>query len=343
MLLSPGGGDPLYRKAVRASMGAVLEVPFARLARWPDGLREISARRATASSRSRRARRWRSTRCRRRRPSGAAPRERGRGALRRRPRRGGRGGAHPDRRVGRLAQRRHRRRHRAPPPGAAALRSVRILIAGCGYVGQRARARSSRPRATTSSACAGAPGRCRRACCRSPRTSPTRRRCARCPAPSTRWSTPPRRTGGDDAAYRAVYANGVARLARRAGACDRFLLISSTSVYGQDDGAVGGRDVADGAGAASGAAACSRARRSSRERHRAASALRSAASTGRAARGSSTRRAPARLAPPRRAAALHEPHPPRRRRGRARAPPRPRRARAASTSESTRARRRGDL
>ena len=42
VLLSPGGGDPLYRKAVRASMGASLEVPFARLARWPDGLREIS-------------------------------------------------------------------------------------------------------------------------------------------------------------------------------------------------------------------------------------------------------------------------------------------------------------
>jgi len=42
VLLSPGGGDPLYRKAVRAAMGASLEVPFARFASWPDGLRALS-------------------------------------------------------------------------------------------------------------------------------------------------------------------------------------------------------------------------------------------------------------------------------------------------------------
>jgi tRNA G18 (ribose-2'-O)-methylase SpoU len=43
VLLAAGGGDPLYRKAVRASMGAVLDVPFARLARWPDDLEKLAA------------------------------------------------------------------------------------------------------------------------------------------------------------------------------------------------------------------------------------------------------------------------------------------------------------
>lgn len=43
VLLSPGGGDPLYRKAVRASMGAVLEIPFARCAPWPAALGALGA------------------------------------------------------------------------------------------------------------------------------------------------------------------------------------------------------------------------------------------------------------------------------------------------------------
>jgi tRNA G18 (ribose-2'-O)-methylase SpoU len=43
VLLSPGGGDPLYRKAVRASMGASLEIPFARCAPWPAALGELGA------------------------------------------------------------------------------------------------------------------------------------------------------------------------------------------------------------------------------------------------------------------------------------------------------------
>ena len=38
VLLSPTSCDPLYRKAIRTSMGAVLCVPFARLDEWPDGL-----------------------------------------------------------------------------------------------------------------------------------------------------------------------------------------------------------------------------------------------------------------------------------------------------------------
>lgn len=38
VLLSPGCCDPLYRKAVRVSMGWALRVPFATLERWPDDL-----------------------------------------------------------------------------------------------------------------------------------------------------------------------------------------------------------------------------------------------------------------------------------------------------------------
>lgn len=38
VLLDPRCYDPLYRRAVRVSMGAVLEVPWARLSPWPQGL-----------------------------------------------------------------------------------------------------------------------------------------------------------------------------------------------------------------------------------------------------------------------------------------------------------------
>jgi len=43
VLLAAGGADPLYRKAVRASMGAVLELPFARVACWPGDLAALRA------------------------------------------------------------------------------------------------------------------------------------------------------------------------------------------------------------------------------------------------------------------------------------------------------------
>jgi tRNA G18 (ribose-2'-O)-methylase SpoU len=42
-VLLAGGGDPLYRKAVRTSMGACLEVPFAACAAWPDALAAVRA------------------------------------------------------------------------------------------------------------------------------------------------------------------------------------------------------------------------------------------------------------------------------------------------------------
>jgi tRNA G18 (ribose-2'-O)-methylase SpoU len=38
VLLSPDCCDPLYRKAIRTSMGAVFDVPFARVSPWPEAL-----------------------------------------------------------------------------------------------------------------------------------------------------------------------------------------------------------------------------------------------------------------------------------------------------------------
>jgi tRNA G18 (ribose-2'-O)-methylase SpoU len=38
VLVSPGSCDPFYRKAIRTSMAAVLRVPFARIAPWPEAL-----------------------------------------------------------------------------------------------------------------------------------------------------------------------------------------------------------------------------------------------------------------------------------------------------------------
>lgn len=42
VLLSPRCCDPLYRKAIRVSMGTALRVPFARLLSWPDSLDTLS-------------------------------------------------------------------------------------------------------------------------------------------------------------------------------------------------------------------------------------------------------------------------------------------------------------
>jgi len=43
VLLSPRCADPLYRRAVRVSMGAVLTLPYARLPRWVDALEQVRA------------------------------------------------------------------------------------------------------------------------------------------------------------------------------------------------------------------------------------------------------------------------------------------------------------
>jgi len=43
VVLSPSSADPLYRRSVRVSMGAVFGVPYARAPRWPGGLDDIRA------------------------------------------------------------------------------------------------------------------------------------------------------------------------------------------------------------------------------------------------------------------------------------------------------------
>ena len=43
VLLDPATTDPLYRKAIRTSMGAALVVPFARIEKWPAALVELRA------------------------------------------------------------------------------------------------------------------------------------------------------------------------------------------------------------------------------------------------------------------------------------------------------------
>jgi tRNA G18 (ribose-2'-O)-methylase SpoU len=43
VLLAPRCADPLYRRAVKVSMGAVLQVPYARLTDWRDGLAWLRA------------------------------------------------------------------------------------------------------------------------------------------------------------------------------------------------------------------------------------------------------------------------------------------------------------
>jgi len=44
VILSPGCCDPLYRKALRVSMGGSLRVPFVQLAPWPERLAQLKAR-----------------------------------------------------------------------------------------------------------------------------------------------------------------------------------------------------------------------------------------------------------------------------------------------------------
>ena len=43
VLLSPGCCDPLYRKAIRVSIGASLRMPFAEMGDWPAGLEAVRA------------------------------------------------------------------------------------------------------------------------------------------------------------------------------------------------------------------------------------------------------------------------------------------------------------
>jgi tRNA G18 (ribose-2'-O)-methylase SpoU len=43
VVLGPNSGDPLYRKAIRTSMGATLAVPFARAPQWPGAIADLRA------------------------------------------------------------------------------------------------------------------------------------------------------------------------------------------------------------------------------------------------------------------------------------------------------------
>jgi tRNA G18 (ribose-2'-O)-methylase SpoU len=43
LVLSPRCADPFYRKSIRVSLGAVLELPIVRLGRWPDDLATLRA------------------------------------------------------------------------------------------------------------------------------------------------------------------------------------------------------------------------------------------------------------------------------------------------------------
>jgi tRNA G18 (ribose-2'-O)-methylase SpoU len=41
VLLSPRCADPLYRRAIKTSMGAVFQIPYARFTSWPDGIKRL--------------------------------------------------------------------------------------------------------------------------------------------------------------------------------------------------------------------------------------------------------------------------------------------------------------
>jgi tRNA G18 (ribose-2'-O)-methylase SpoU len=43
VVLGPSSGDPLYRKAIRTSMGATLSVPFAHAPQWPSAIAHLRA------------------------------------------------------------------------------------------------------------------------------------------------------------------------------------------------------------------------------------------------------------------------------------------------------------
>ncbi|MGN6503074.1 MAG: TrmH family RNA methyltransferase, partial [Pseudolysinimonas sp.] len=43
VLVTPRCADPFYRRSVRVSMGTVLQIPWTRLAEWPEGAAELHA------------------------------------------------------------------------------------------------------------------------------------------------------------------------------------------------------------------------------------------------------------------------------------------------------------
>ena len=47
VIVSPRCADPLYRRSVKVSMGAVFAIPYARMSNWYDGLAQLRAAGAT--------------------------------------------------------------------------------------------------------------------------------------------------------------------------------------------------------------------------------------------------------------------------------------------------------
>ena len=121
VVLSPRCADPLYRRSVKVSMGAVFAIPYARMTGWYDGLAELKSAgfRVLALTPDERATPIASA-LRDGRAGRAAARHRGGRAVRAMAARGRRGGAHPDepggaRRRGGFTQRGGRGRHRLSP------------------------------------------------------------------------------------------------------------------------------------------------------------------------------------------------------------------------------------
>ena len=137
VVLSPRCADPLYRRSVKVSMGAVFAIPYARMTDWYDGLSSLrkAGFRVLALTPDERATPISSALpdAAARGPGGAAARDR-----RRRPflpvaARGRRGGPHPDeprgaRRRGGLAERGGGRRDRLPAAGRPRLTRARLLL-----------------------------------------------------------------------------------------------------------------------------------------------------------------------------------------------------------------------
>ena len=107
VLLSPDCADPLYRRSVKVSMGAVFSVPYARLESWPKGLETVRAAgyRLLALTPDEKASSIDDAAAAQARQGGPDAGRRGRRPVAAGPGRGRRVGAHPDGARGRLPER----------------------------------------------------------------------------------------------------------------------------------------------------------------------------------------------------------------------------------------------
>ena len=125
VILSPRCADPLYRRAVKVSMGAVFAIPYARMPDWRGGLAEIRAAGFTLLALTPDQSAVPLDKVTSGGPGRAAARHRGRRAVLALAGRGRHGGLHSDERGrdgpgGRLAERRRGRRDRLSRTGAPA-------------------------------------------------------------------------------------------------------------------------------------------------------------------------------------------------------------------------------